>query len=140
MSTPRTPDATVQLLITLIGEAAATRMMDAQAFGGGAFTFPKSDIGLGAQSFAYLAEIVGTDKAQRLCRHFDGETLYVPKMSQYFRDQRNRRIVASYSSGVTVRELMREHGLSDRQIWTILKTTDMKPNRSLAHIVQGSLF
>ncbi|MDP1980496.1 Mor transcription activator family protein [Undibacterium sp.] len=138
--TQRDPEATIKLLVSMIGEAAAIRLMDAKNFGGGSFDFPKSETGLGAQTFAALAEVVGMQSAQRLCNHFGGERLYIPNLAQQYRQERNKNIVTKYNTGSTVRELMREYGLSDRRVWEILKTTDMNQVSQLSKYVQESLF
>lgn len=138
--TQRDPEAIVKLLISVIGESAAIRMMDVKNFGGGSFDFPKSETGLGAQTFAALAEVVGMPNAQRLCNHFGGERLYIPNLASQYRQERNKNIVKKYNGGSTVRELMREYGLSDRRVWEILKTTDMTQVNQISRYVQESLF
>lgn len=127
----------VELLIRLIGKTAADVLMDGRNLGGGRFVFPKSETGLGAQTYAYLVDLVGTDNVKRLCQHFNGDDVYIPKMSEQLRVKRNQAIVVEYNSGSSVREIMRKHNLSDRQIWTILKTTEMD---SPATTEQESLF
>ncbi len=91
--TQRDPEAIVKLLISVIGESAAIRMMDVKNFGGGSFDFPKSETGLGAQTFAALAEVVGMSNAQRLCHHFGGERLYIPNLANQYRQERKKSIV-----------------------------------------------
>lgn len=118
--------STVNLLIALIGENAARRMMKVKHFGGGSFEFPLSETGLGAAKFAGLAEVVGLANAQRLCKHFGGEKLYIPKDTDTDLKKRNQKMVNSYNSGMSVDELRREYGLSDRQVRDILKKTDMQ--------------
>lgn len=136
----RDPEATAKLLISVIGENAAIRMMEVKNFGGGAFDFPKSETGLGAQTFAALAEVVGMENAKRLCAHFGGERLYVPNLAGHYRQERNKNIVRKYNDNHNVRELMREYGLSDRSIWDILKNTDMTQTSQISRYVQESLF
>ncbi|MFZ6872849.1 Mor transcription activator family protein [Undibacterium sp. Di27W] len=138
--TQRDPESIVKLLISMIGESAAIRMMDTKNFGGGSFDFPKSETGLGAQTFAALAEVVGMSNAHRLCRHFGGERLYIPNLANQYRQERNKNIVKKYNGGTAVRELMREYGLSDRRIWEILKNTDMSQVNQISRYVQESLF
>lgn len=133
-------DSTVQLLIRLVGEKAAVRLMDVKKLGGRRFRFPKSETRLGAQSFAYLAEIVGMDKAQVLCRHFGGDDVYIPKMTQMHILTQHRRIVTAYNNGTSINELVREFGLSDRHIWRVLKKTDMTVTPTLDRNPQSSLF
>lgn len=130
---------TVKLLIALIGESAARRMMKVKHFGGGSFEFPLSESGRGAAKFAALAEVVGLTNAQRLCKHFGGEKLYIPQDADTDLRRRNQKMVHSYNSGTSVDELRREYELSDRQVREILKKTDMAldtPQRG----VQESLF
>lgn len=131
--------STVNLLIALIGENAARRMMKVKHFGGGSFEFPLSETGLGAAKFAGLAEVVGLANAQRLCKHFGGEKLYIPKDTDTDLKKRNQKMVNSYNSGMSVDELRREYGLSDRQVRDILKKTDMQPDTQQRG-VQKSLF
>lgn len=131
--------STVNLLIALIGENAARRMMKVKHFGGGSFEFPLSETGLGAAKFAGLAEVVGLANAQRLCKHFGGEKLYIPKDTDTDLKKRNQKMVNSYNSGMSVDELRREYGLSDRQVRDILKKTDMQPDTQQRG-VQESLF
>lgn len=133
-------DNTVNHLMRLIGEAAAMRLMDGKNLGGGRFRFPKTECGMGAQSFAYLAEIVGIDKAKILCHHFGGDDFYIPKMTQWHIHERDRRIVRAYDSGTGIRELVREFELSDRHIWRILKNTDMTDTDKQGQEVQSNLF
>ena len=131
--------STVNLLIALIGENAARRMMKVKHFGGGSFEFPLSETGLGAAKFAGLAEVVGLANAQRLCKHFGGEKLYIPKDTDTDLKKRNQKMVNSYNSGMSVDELRREYGLSDRQVRDILKKTDMQPDTQQRGL-QESLF
>lgn len=127
----------VKLLTRLIGKTAADCLMDGRNLGGGRFVFPKSETGLGAQTYAYLVDLVGGEHTKRLCDHFNGDDVYIPKMSDQLRLKRNQEIVVEYNNGTSVRELMRKHNLSDRQIWTILKTTEMD---SATDTNQESLF
>lgn len=136
----RDPSATIKLLVSMIGEPEAIRFMDTKNFGGGNFDFPKSETGLGAQTFAALAEVVGINNAKKLCKHFGGESLYIPNLAQEYRQKRNINIVMKYNNGTSIRELMREHQLTDRRIWEILKTTDVNQRTVLSESVQESLF
>ncbi|MFC0349708.1 Mor transcription activator family protein [Undibacterium danionis] len=133
-------EGTVQLLIRLIGEGAAMRMMDPKALGGARYAFPKKETGLGAQSYAYLVDVVGTENAKRLCEHFDGDDVYIPKMTEHYRHQRNVRIVNAYNNGTSIRELVRDFEISDRRVWEILKTTDMTKKDHHLDEGQASLF
>lgn len=120
-----TPDSTVKLLIEIIGEAAALRMMDAKNFGGMTVEFPKKEVGRGEQAFARIAEVIGHDNAKRLSDQFGGERLYIPNLHNHFIAKRNKKIVTSYNNGTSIAELVKEYEISDRWIREILKTTDM---------------
>jgi Mor family transcriptional regulator len=117
---------TAVLLIRLIGNEAALRMMEPAHYGGKPFTVPKGEVGRGEQTFATLAEVVGQDNAMLLCRHFGGAVVYVPLLDKMHRDKRNRNIVASYNGGTSVWNLASENKISVRQVWNILKGTDME--------------
>lgn len=140
MTLPTNAEGTVKLLMQLIGEAAAQRMMKPQNYGGRSLEFPRNETGRGAAAFAALAEVVGVQHAHRLCKHFGGEKLYIPKLTQHYIQQRNRNIVNQYSNGMSVVELCKEHELSDRHIRDILKNTDMSVPAAMRETVQASLF
>ena len=123
-----------KLLVGLIGDSAAIKMMDPAAYGGRTLDFPKGEVGRGEQAFAALAEIVGMDNAKRLCQHFGGDRAYIPRCDAQALAKRNYSIVAAYNGGTSVAQLVREHTLSDRHIRSILKDTDMSGS------MQQSLF
>ena len=135
-----TAHSTIDLLVRLIGEGAAMRLMDGKNLGGARFRFPKNECGLGAQAFAHLSEIVGADKANILCKHFGGDDLYIPKMTQFHIHEQHRRIVRAYNAGTSMRELVREFELSDRHIWRVLKNTDMTVTPAIGTNPQANLF
>jgi hypothetical protein len=126
--------AMAALLIRIVGQDAAMRMMAPAAYGGKSVDLPKAELGRGERAFAALAEVVGMDNAQRLCKHFGGDRIYIPRCDALDLARRNRNIVTAYNNGVSVWQLASDHVLSDRQIWTILKKTDMSES------AQTSLF
>jgi Mor family transcriptional regulator len=131
------------LLIRLIGQHAALRMMEPANYGGKNYTVPKGELGRGEQNFAALAETVGMENAKRLCQNFGGDDIYVPLLTKMQLAERNRAIVAAYNSNVSVWKLASDNKMSDRQIQRILKTTDMNvDNDKLMQAVaaQRSLF
>ncbi len=77
-----------------------------------------------------LLEVLSKEQMQRVVLHFGGTDMYIPKGSRYFAQQRNSSIIATFTKGIrqghsssrVVRELAKEHGLSDRRVWGILKT------------------
>lgn len=68
-----------------------------------------------------LTRIVGHENAVALMQHFGRERIYVPQCRLALNVQRNIEISRRYEGGTSVRELAQEHGLSERQIWSILK-------------------
>lgn len=126
--------ANAALLIRIIGENAAIRLMQPGAYGGQTVDFPKGEVGRGEQAFAALAEVVGQDKAKLLCNHFGGDRVYIPSCNKQLLAKRNRGIVAAYNGGDSVAQLVRDNTLSDRHIRNILKNTDMSES------AQKSLF
>lgn len=86
--------------------------------------------------FARLKEQLGDEAAQRLVACYGGERLTVPRCAQTLRDARDRKIQREYDNGRTVAELSREHALTERQMWTILKR-DLNAG---AESLQGCLF
>jgi Mor family transcriptional regulator len=60
--------------------------------------------------------------------------IYIPRCLDGIRQKRNQAIVRDYLAGVPVNELALKYHLSDRQIWRILKETNMQDDR------QESLF
>ncbi|MBY0574686.1 MAG: hypothetical protein K2P84_13490 [Undibacterium sp.] len=132
-------DGVVTVLIRLIGEAATLKLLECKHLGGGIFLFPKSELHQGAQSYAYLVDIVGVNNTQRLVAYFNGEEVYLPKLTQRYIKARNKRIVLAYNNGKSLRELIREFELCDRQLRKILKYTDMTDAVKTV-VVQESLF
>jgi hypothetical protein len=115
----------ISLLGQVIGEKAARLLMHPGAFGGKTIAVPKVEVGRGEQAFYALVEVIGMDATERLCYHFGGERIYVPKGNRHQLIERNRNIVNAYDRGAHMHTLVSEFGLSDRRIRSILKETDM---------------
>ncbi|MBF0294269.1 MAG: hypothetical protein HQL96_03700 [Magnetococcales bacterium] len=69
-----------------------------------------------------LVTLLGHEQAKRLSLHFGGETLTVVRAAQLLRRTRNREIVRRYDAGEGVRQLARDHALTERQIYAILSS------------------
>lgn len=67
-----------------------------------------------------LATLLGFEQAHLLSRHFGGEALTVVRGAEVIRRARNREIVQKYDKGIGVRQLAREHSMTERQIYSIL--------------------
>jgi hypothetical protein len=120
--------STISLLHHVIGREATRCLTASNAFGGRSILVPKKEVGRGDKAFAALAEVIGTNETRRLCKHFGGEVIYIPRRMKEILHERNLRIVAAFNSGVTVSQLTAQFNLSDRRIWQILKQTDTTAN------------
>jgi Mor transcription activator family len=131
---------TASLLTQILGERAAIKFMQIKHFGGADLEVPKSETGRGAATFAAIAEVIGVKHAHTLCRYYGGNKIYVPMWKPESITLRNRNIVESYNKGISIDELRREHGIAERTIRDILKTTDMTAPPPVPQAVQESLF
>ena len=122
---------TVRDLVSLIGMQSTLRLVD--SFGGLTILVPKGDERRGIIGRESLIEVVGRRCADRLIERYGGTRLYVASCRRAILALRDRSICSSYPVR-SVKELAIEHGLSDRQVWAILKKTDM------SQAPQGSLF
>ena len=125
MQTTSNSQSIIPLLHHLIGTEATRRLTSKSTFGGRNLPIPKREVGRGDRAFAALAEVIGTNATRRLCNHFGGESLYIPAGMKEILQDRDRRIVTAYNSGVTIHQLIAQFNLTDRRIWQILKKTDM---------------
>lgn len=117
--------STASTLNQVIGKEATQLLMQPSAYGGKTLDVPKGEVGRGEQAFAALAEVIGMAATQRLCSHFGGDRIYIPKGMKKNMQERNQRIVTAYNQGTRIRELVEAFDLTDRRIWAILKKTDM---------------
>lgn len=114
-------------LIELIGLPATLELVRAK--GGTSFVVPLGITRRGQEQREKLVQIVGREQATRLIGRYGGTTLYVPSCRQAFVDTRdgniNRERDELARKGLSERALVAvlalRHGLSDRQIWRILK-------------------
>ncbi len=113
-----------------------------QAYGGQSLRVPSS---LPTQRHHPLRRRLGTRCTVKLVAAFGGTPLYVPSCAGVLTRLRQREIIESFtrettrgiSSTATVANLARKHGLSDRQIWKILKKTASAPAQGhLLHHLQ----
>ena len=119
---------TARDLADLVGLPATLRLV--RQLGGTSFPVAKGRTRMGVARFELLAEVVGEEAAETITRHYGGEVLYVPRCHAALQRSRDRaiharfdeRIHAGASANQTVAELAREHQLSDRRVWDILKT------------------
>ncbi len=116
-------------LVRLIGMAAATKLVC--ALGGVNIAIPKGDGRVGTVRREALIEIVGVAATDMLIAHYGGDRLWVPSCRQALLKVRNVAIVRQYERGKSVQDLALQYELTDRHIWTILKTTDASARSQL---------
>lgn len=117
----------VNELVELIGLPATLELIRAK--GGTALRIPLGVTLRGQELRENLVQIVGREQATRLIGRYGGTTLYIPSCRQAFVDTRDEKINKERDElarkGLTERALVSvlalRHGLSDRQIWRILK-------------------
>ena len=107
----------------------APRRAFIRAKGGTSFSVPLGITLRGQEQREKLVQIIGREQATKLIGRYGGTTLYIPTCRQAFVDTRDRNINLERDElareGLSERALVSvlavRHGLSDRQIWRILK-------------------
>lgn len=131
----RPSELTVQLpasldeVLEVIGEAATLKMID--SYGG---TTPRLPAKRNVNAKHPMTLIIGLEALEQLVKQLGGgRHVYIPRCAAGLRSKRDREIVQKYEAGTSVDQLAMQYRLSDRQIWSILKKTEMDD-------VQESLF
>ena len=114
-------------LVELIGLPAAIELIRVK--GGTRFSVPLGITLGGQEQREKMVQIIGREQAAKLIGRYGGTTLYIPTCRQAFVDTRDRDINLERDElareGLSERALVSvlavRHGLSDRQIWRILK-------------------
>jgi len=123
--------ATARTLVAVLGLADAREVIG--RLGGTSVAIPKCLTRAADASYEYLGERVGYAVADRLVKHFGGETLYVPRCDAALTEVTWRSIRHDFdqatrsgaqSSVQAVSDLALRYGYSDRRIWNILKKPD----------------
>ncbi|WP_260466783.1 Mor transcription activator family protein [Pandoraea apista] len=121
----------VKLLIRVVGMEATIKLI--KRLGGTTLLVAKRRSRQGEASYELLAEVIGSEAADRMTAHFGGDLLYIPNCANAIRLLRDRSIRADFdgltrehSAIAAVVKLAQRTGLSDRQIWRILKCGDVE--------------
>ncbi|HZZ04619.1 Mor transcription activator family protein [Paraburkholderia sp.] len=124
------PEA-VQALITLIGLPAVVRLVE--QLGGTTFPVALRKSRLGEIRYEALSEVVGSDAADAITKHFGGEALYIPRCVAALREVMHRHIRRDFDSMTrehsaihVVNQLALRYRMSDRHVWRVLKRPDMQ--------------
>jgi hypothetical protein len=112
--------ASLEEVVEAIGEAATIKLVE--SFGGTTKRLPaKRNCVAGNE----LAKVIGVEALRQLVNKLGGARyVYLPRCVDGLRKQRDQQIVER-SKTEPVEKLARDYNLSDRQIWTILKKTEM---------------
>lgn len=73
-------------------------------------------------SYKYIAELIGTENALVILKHFGGSTIYIPKIDSYNRHFRNLEIVDDYKSGLTYSQISIKYNLTSVSIRNIISS------------------
>lgn len=113
--------ASLDEVIEVIGEALTIKLVE--AFGGTTQRLPAIR---NANDDNELAKLIGKENLHQLINAIGASRyVYIPRCTDGLRESRDRQIVKKYTEGVTVESLALEYILSDRQVWNILKKTEM---------------
>ena len=122
--------AMAQLIAHLIGLPKTLQLIE--AYGGTTFPVSKCSAPLGRIRYEALAEVVGVEAANALTDHFGGDVLAIPKCAAAMRELRDRRLRTQFDrltrkmgSTYAATELARSFCLTERQVWRILKQSDV---------------
>ena len=69
----------------------------------------------------HLVRIIGQAATVKLVQHYGATPLYIPRAARLVQALRNIEIAERYDNNVSAERLAREYGISERQIWNILK-------------------
>lgn len=119
--------STIGEFIQLIGHDATIEFIRAK--GGTSFYFPLGITCNSQKRREELENIVGEEQSNKLINRYGGTMLYIPTCCQSVREERNRSINSERDilaqEGLSERALVSilavRHGISDRQVWRILK-------------------
>lgn len=112
---PELPESLREIAV-LCGLDAALQL--AAVYGGTEIFIPVRPDG---PSAAVLRALLGEHAAAALIRAYPGHRLAIPRCVRLRRDHRDQAIIDAYTHGAPVRALARQHGLTTRQVRTILK-------------------
>jgi Mor family transcriptional regulator len=104
----------------LIGDAAATQLI--QSYAGTSIRIPAPMYIKENAIFQLIGEQLLLKIIHEIGHSFE---VYVPQQRQVKLHERNRSIVTDYLNGESVANLAKRHQMSDRNVWRILKNTDM---------------
>ncbi len=116
-------------LVALIGLADTAELV--RQAGGTTFSVPQRKTRQGEAKYEALAEMIGSDAATLMVRHFGGESLYIPRCHAALLECIYREIRRSFDIMTrempairAVASLAVRYKYTDRHVWSILKMPD----------------
>ena len=73
-------------------------------------------------SYKYIAELIGLEKAIIILENFGGSTIYIPKIDCCTRYHRNIKIVSDYRSGKTYSQIAIKYDLTSVSVRNIISS------------------
>lgn len=115
-----------EAIVAVIGTEQAIKLFS--SIGGTSLDFPKRIRKDKDETFKIIANAVGLDSAEKLCKHFGGEIFYIPREHLVmvklrhlnFIDDVAKMKAEGKSLTAAVRAACLSHGVSDRTGWKIL--------------------
>lgn len=105
--------ASLQDMAEVIGDDDTMKLVE--NYGGTRIFVPHR---MGAQH--KLATLLGLEQARKLSNVFGGEALTIAQCSKLFKYKRNEEIRKKYDEGVSITVMVREYGITERQIYAII--------------------
>ena len=73
-------------------------------------------------SYKYIAELIGLEKAIVILENFGGSTIYIPKIDCCTRYHRNTKIVKDRDQGLTYSQIAIKYGLTSVSVRNIISS------------------
>lgn len=73
-----------------------------------------------SEEMILLLEMVGLATFLDICNHFEGESIYFPKLKTYEINNRNKEIIEEYRNGKSINNLSNKYNISIRQLKRII--------------------
>lgn len=106
-------------MVQVMGEAATMALIS--EVGGLRLTVPGWPLKRASSRYQYLEEIVGPDAARAFAIRWGNIEIQVPMAKKAMQLVRDRALQADYGAGKKPPELARKFGLTEGQVWRVLK-------------------
>lgn len=76
-----------------------------------------------------IADVIGFDNLLKIVEHFGGNSVYFPQIYELCRNKIRLEILKQYD-GTNIRQLAAAYGISEKTVYTILKTKKQKSEKN----------